>query len=90
MPPDPGKNLARGPRSKHSTARTLTLKGGLALDTTDLRRQVALSVDRSGLQQALSGLPDREIDVNPVLRDFENQISDIDAGEARARAVVSY
>ena len=67
----------------------LDFEADVDLDTADLTRRVALSVDRSGLQEALSSLPDREIDVNPVLRSLRGSLGDIDAGEATARAAVT-
>lgn len=67
----------------------LDFEADVDLDTDDLTRRVALSVDRSGLREALSSLPDREIDVNPVLRSLRGSLGDIDAGEATARAAVT-
>jgi hypothetical protein len=59
------------------------------VDTQDISRQVALSVDRSGLQQALTSIDDDEVDVHPVLRDLRGTLADFDAGEATVRAAVT-
>jgi hypothetical protein len=59
------------------------------VDVEDITRRVALSVDRSGLQQAFDSIDDDEVDVHPVLRDLRGTLADFDADEATARAAVT-